>query len=159
MLDAIEITQANTGDIPALCELLAILFSQEAEFRPNPSHQQRALCSIIADPTIGTVFVARSREKTVGMVSLLYSLSTALGGRVAILEDMVVHPEFRSAGIGTCLIAHAKNHAFKTGCRRITLLTDQTNPAAQRFYRRQGFVLSDMVPMRLLLEPETDFTE
>lgn len=159
MLDAIEITQANTGDIPALCELLAILFSQEAEFRPNPSHQQRALSGIIADPTIGTVFVARYREKTVGMVNLLYSLSTALGGRVAILEDMVVHPEFRSEGIGTRLIAHAKDHAYVSECRRITLLTDRHNLAAQQFYRRQGFELSSMVPMRLMFEPEPDTPE
>ncbi|MCQ8127105.1 GNAT family N-acetyltransferase [Methylomonas rivi] len=159
MPDAIEISQAHKRDIPALCELLGLLFAQEAEFQPDPAAQQRALSGIIADQTIGTIFVARHQEKTVGMVSLLYSISTALGGRVATLEDMVVHPEFRGAGIGARLLAHAKDHAFNTGCRRITLLTDRTNPAAQRFYQRQGFNLSDMVPMRLLLKPETDFSE
>ena len=153
MPDAIEISPANKQDIPALCQLLGLLFSQEIEFQPNPSAQRQALGEIIADQTIGSLFVARHQGNAIGMVSLLYSISTALGGRVATLEDMVVHPEFRGAGVGARLLAHAKDHAFKTGCRRITLLTDQTNPAAQRFYQRQGFNLSNMVPMRLLFEP------
>ncbi|MCK9605606.1 MAG: GNAT family N-acetyltransferase [Methylomonas sp.] len=159
MRDSIEISPANEHDISALCELLGILFSQEHEFQANPSIQQRALTEIIADQTIGTIFVARYREKAVGMLSLLYSVSTALGGRVAILEDMVVHPDFRNTGLGARLLGHAKDVAYTTGCRRITLLTDQTNLAAQRFYLRQGFNLSGMLPMRLLLTQDTQTTE
>jgi GNAT superfamily N-acetyltransferase len=153
MPDAIEISPANPLDIPALCELLGILFAQEAEFQPDSAAQQHALSQIIANREIGCVFVARHREKTAGMVSLLYSVSTALGGRVATLEDMVVHPDFRNAGMGTRLLNHAKQFACQTGCKRITLLTDQTNLAAQRFYQRHGFSSSAMLPMRLLLEP------
>lgn len=151
VLDTVEISQATKRDIPTLCELLHVLFDQEAEFHPDSNAQHRALSEIIADQSIGTIFVARHQAKTIGMVSLLYSISTALGGRVATLEDMVVHPDFRNAGIGARLLGHAKGFAYSVGCRRITLLTDRNNLTAQQFYQRQGFQLSDMVPMRLLL--------
>ena len=44
------------------------------------------------------------------------------------------------------------------GCKRITLLTDKTNESAQRFYKRQGFELSSMVPMRLSLMEDGEET-
>jgi GNAT superfamily N-acetyltransferase len=85
----------------------------------------------------------------VGMVNLLFTISTALGERVALLEDMVVSPEVRGTGIGAKLLSEAISLARERGCKRITLLTDRSNEAAQRFYAKQGFVLSSMVPMRL----------
>ncbi|MGH8602944.1 MAG: GNAT family N-acetyltransferase, partial [Gammaproteobacteria bacterium] len=85
-------------------------------------------------------------------VNVLFTVSTALGGPVALLEDMVVHPEYRGGGAGSRLLQAAINLAESSGCYRITLLTDRTNESAQRFYKRHGFTLSDMVPMRLSFE-------
>lgn len=148
------ITPATIADIPALCKLLNELFMQEAEFKPDHAAQSRGLASIIEHPEIGSILVARRQDKIVGMVNLLYTVSTALGERVAILEDMVVAPAMRGSGIGSKLIERAVEHARCNGCRRITLLTDQTNQAAQRFYGRHGFKASAMIPLRLTLDEE-----
>jgi len=148
----IEFSRALRADIPALCGLLAILFSQEVEFQADQSLQEAALTMLVDQPELGTLLVARDGSRPVAMVSLLYSVSTALGGRVALLEDMLVHPDYRNRAIGSQLLSHAVEFAREQGCRRITLLTDSDNSAAQAFYRRQGFVLSEMVPMRLLLD-------
>ncbi|MEY8876047.1 MAG: GNAT family N-acetyltransferase [Leptothrix sp. (in: b-proteobacteria)] len=150
---------ATPADIPALCELLAVLFSQEAEFVPDRAAQARGLAHVVAQPAVGEVLVAceaaattdRADGALLGMVGLLYTVSTALGARVALLEDMVVAPSARGAGVGTALLARAVEQARAQGCARITLLTDGGNLHAQRFYVRQGFVGSAMVPMRLAL--------
>jgi len=146
-----QITTATPDDIPALCTLLDHLFAQEAEFRPDREAQYRGLEMIIADPAVGTILVARREGEVIGMVNLLYTASTALGSRVAILEDMVVLPEHRDGGTGSQLLEAAIAHAAGQGCGRITLLTDADNKAAQRFYRRHDFALSPMVPLRLSL--------
>lgn len=138
-------------DIPALADLLAILFEQEVEFRPDRAAQIRGLTRIIENPQIGSILVARQQDSVVGMVNLLYTVSTALGGCVALLEDMVVSPTVRGSGVGSRLLQAAIDHARLAGCKRITLLTDQTNEAAQRFYAKQGFSVSGMVPLRLQL--------
>ena len=146
-----EISPASTADIPALSALLSILFTQEADFTPNDEAQRRGLARIINNPDIGLIVVARQNGKVVGMVNLLYTVSTALGERVAILEDMIVSPDARGAGIGSSLLEQAIHLARVSGCKRITLLTDSSNKSAQRFYQQHGFGFSAMVPLRLLL--------
>ncbi len=146
-----HIEAATEEDVPALTELLSVLFAQEAEFTPNPEVQRRGLLRIITNPEVGVVLVAKEGSVVLGMVNLLFTVSTALGERVALLEDMVVGSEARGAGVGSRLLQEAVTVAKASGCRRITLLTDESNQAAQRFYKRQGFEASTMIPLRLHL--------
>ncbi|MCM2331118.1 AraC family transcriptional regulator, regulatory protein of adaptative response / methylated-DNA-[protein]-cysteine methyltransferase [Geopseudomonas sagittaria] len=145
------IRPALPADIPALCALLDQLFAQEAEFTPERAAQQRGLAAIIDDPAVGAILLAVEGERIVAMVNLLYTISTALGARVALLEDMVVDAGARGAGLGSALLEYAIGHARDSGCRRITLLTDGDNAAAQRFYQRHGFGPSPMIPLRRAL--------
>lgn len=145
----ISIRRAVEADAARLCGLLSLLFAQEADFTPDPEKQLRGLRSIISQPETGEIFCALEGETIVGMVSLLFTVSTAEGGRAAWLEDMVVQPDRRGQGIGERLLAEAIGGARAAGCRRITLLTDADNRAAMRFYGRAGFVRSAMVPLRL----------
>lgn len=147
-----RVVAAAPTDIPQLCELLAVLFAQEEEFEPDAAKQAAGLHRIIGNPEVGRILLLRDEEDAViGMVNLLYTVSTARGGRVAILEDMVVHPERRCRGAGSLLLQAAIELAREAGCSRITVLTDLANEAAIRFYRRQGFVVSGMLPLRLVL--------
>ena len=146
-----EVTVAMPDDVPRLCELLAILFAQEHEFAPDPVKQARGLKAIIADPSIGLILVLRKEGEIVGMVNLLFTISTFLGGKVALLEDLIIDPAHRGKGAGTFLLQAAREKATEQACQRITLLTDGSNASARAFYRRMGFVESSMVPFRLML--------
>jgi len=146
-----KIEMATTSDIPMLCTLLDYLFSQEVEFKPDHETQSRGLEMILNNNNIGNIFVAKKNEKTIGMVILLYTASTALGERVALLEDMVVSPNERGLGIGSMLLDHAVKYATEEGCKRITLLTDKTNIGAQKFYKQHEFNRSSMIPFRMII--------
>lgn len=146
-----HIEAATEADVPALSKLLAVLFAQEAEFTPNPETQRRGLQRIITNREVGIVLVAKEGETVLGMVILPYTVSTAIGERVALLEDMVVFPEARGARVGSHLLKRAVAVAEAAGCQRITLLTDQQNLSAQHFYKWYWFTPSSMVPMRLHL--------
>jgi GNAT superfamily N-acetyltransferase len=145
------IDKATLNDITELCGLLGILFSQEAEFKPNTAVQAAGLRLIIEHPDIGIILAARRDNKLVGMVSILFTVSTALGSRVAILEDMVVLPTERGSGVGFSLLNAAITTAHEQGCQRVTLLTDSDNETAHAFYEKQGFTRSQMVVFRRLL--------
>lgn len=139
---------ATKQDIPECAALLGILFSQEHEFRPDPLVQARGLDMIVGVPSVGTVFVCEKEEAIVGMVMLLGTVSTAIGRKVALLEDMVVAPECRGEGIGSLLLEHACDWATRQGFGRITLLTDGDNEDAHHFYASKGFARSEMVVFR-----------
>ncbi len=148
---SVEINLAMVSDAPALSALLVHLFVQEAEFQPDTVAQQRGLTAILNNSNVGEILVARQNGQIVGMVNLLYTVSTALGARVALLEDMVIAPSMRGSGLGSQLLAAAIEHAKQRGCLRITLLTDADNGAAHAFYQKQGFAPSSMIPLRLSL--------
>jgi len=150
---SLRLEAASAKDLPQLVELLGQLFAQEAEFTPDGRKQETALKLILADPKIGRLFVARDGAKVVAMASLLYTVSTAEGGRAALFEDLVVRPEYRQQGIGAQLLEHVIAQARAEGLLRLTLLTDMQNERAQVLYRKLGFVGSPMKPMRLKLKP------
>jgi ribosomal protein S18 acetylase RimI-like enzyme len=151
-MSEIRFDVAKSADLPRLVELLGILFESEAEFSADAEKQRAGLQAILADPAKGRIFVAREGREVVAMASLLYTVSTAEGGKAALFEDLVTAPEHRKRGIGEALLKHVVAEARKEGVLRITLLTDMQNERAQAMYRRAGFVGSPMKPMRLKLK-------
>jgi GNAT superfamily N-acetyltransferase len=147
------IEPAKADDIPHMADLLILLFTQEADFRPDRAKQERGLRLLIESPSTGIMFVAREGNEVVGMVSLLFTISTAESGPACWLEDMVVRPDRRGGGFGSRLLQHAIDYARIHRFSRITLLTDKVNDGAIRFYERHGFVESAMTAWRLDLKP------
>ncbi len=148
----LNISIAEIEDITALCDLLESLFTLEAEFSPDREKQQHGLLKIIQTPQTGLIIIAKLNDVAIGMVNILFTVSTALGERVALLEDMVIASTYQGKGFGSLLMEHAISEARNQQCKRITLLTDKTNLAAQHFYKQHGFIQSEMLPFRLKLE-------
>lgn len=147
-IEEFDLRVAKTEDIPVLCELLWELFSQEVEFTPNKEIQEKALKRIIEDENIGDIFVAVKENKVIVMVNVLYTISTALGEKVAILEDMVVFKGFKNQKIGSSLIEFTLDYLKKNSFKRVTLLTDSDNFNAHNFYKKHEFTESSMIVFR-----------
>ena len=95
--------------------------------------------------------MATIQNRVVAMVNILYTISTALGTKVAIFEDFIVDKNHRNQGIGEKLIDFVFEDLKAKNISRITLLTDNDNIKAHRFYEKKGFVKSSMVPFRKLI--------
>src|SRR5215831_3298570 len=154
--EKVVIEPATEADLDELSEMLAELFKQESDFRPDKDRQLRGLRLIFEQPSRGRVFVLRRDGAIVGMINLLFTISTAEGGFVILLEDLVVHKQYQGKGYGSKLLNHAIDFAKKKNFLRITLLTDRPENVAQEFFRRHGFVQSSMIPMRLWIMPQQE---
>lgn len=149
-----NIEPATLGDLDALTDLLVELFEQESDFTPNRQKQMRALRLILEEPSRGRIFVLRNHDVIVGMINLLVTISTAEGGFALLLEDLIVHRDFRRQGLGSRLLQFAIDYAREKEFVRITLLTDREDERTVRFYVDHGFFVSRMVPLRLMLNPQ-----
>ena len=107
----IVIQPAVSEDLDELSSLLGELFSEESDFRPNREKQLRGLRLIFEQPNRGRVFVLRVDNAIVGMINLLFTISTAEGGFVLLLEDLVVYREHRGHGYGSQLLEYAVDFA------------------------------------------------
>src|SRR5438045_9630685 len=95
----------------------------------------------------------------VGIINLLFTISTAEGGFVMLLEDLVVHKQYQGKGYGSKLLQHAIDFAKKKNFLRITLLTDRPENVAQAFFREHSFVDSSMIPMRVWISTQKEGAE
>jgi predicted N-acetyltransferase YhbS len=145
------IEAATLEDIPQLADLLNELFTLEAEFTPDRQKQLDGLRQIIEQPEKARIFVLRDGPTILASVNLQLVISTAQGGTVVILEDLIVRGDNRGKGLGSVLLQYAIQFAKASGYTRITVLTDPQNAHALHVYRKAGFARSEMVVLRMHL--------
>ena len=135
-----------------MTELLAELFALESDFTPDLEKQKGGLSYLLADPTgRSCVFVAERAARGVGMASVQTLISTAEGGRVGLVEDVIVDRNRRGQGIGTLLLDSIVVWSRRNGLRRLQLLADRENLQALKFYVKNGWSSTNLICQRLLL--------
>jgi len=149
---AVRVEPATIEDLPGLIDLVADLMDLQGDFTPDHEAHDRGIRLILEEPSRGRIFVLRNDDRIIGMVNLLFTISTALGGFVVLMEDVIIHPDHRKQGYGTLLLQHVIDFAQQKKFKRITLLTDKLGCASQEFFKQHGFEFSHLIPMRRLLE-------
>lgn len=92
-------------------------------------------------------FVVLAGDPSVAVALVTLRPNVWYDGPVALLDELYVVPELRSAGIGAEVLALAVATARARGVELFEINVDEGDVDAQRFYRRHGF--SE-------IEPETD---
>lgn len=62
-------------------------------------------------------------------------------GKYLEIDNFVTHPGYRSKGIGKLLVNYIDQIAKAENCKCIMLDAYVTNPAAHKFYLREGFII------------------
>ncbi|MEU4472674.1 GNAT family N-acetyltransferase [Micromonospora sp. NPDC023888] len=109
--------------------------------RPEDWDHDRAVtrtAQILADGNVA-LFEARSQEnQLVGVASVYLDILSVRFGRRASIEDLAVHPEWRSRGVGSSLLAAARAWADEQGADYVFLESGLARTEAHRFYLREG---------------------
>ncbi|HTP19937.1 MAG TPA: GNAT family N-acetyltransferase [Solirubrobacteraceae bacterium] len=92
--------------------------------------------AIAADDAV--VLVAETAGELVGLCTAYDDIHSVRFGRRVWVEDLAVHPERRSLGIGKRLLDEAKDWARARGASHLELDSAETRPDAHRFYEREG---------------------
>ena len=87
-------------------------------------------------------------NKVLGFCSVQTLISTAEGGWVGLLEDLIVAADFRKQGIASKLVAEAVAWADAQGLKRLQLLADKNNGLALDFYQKQDWHTTQLVCLR-----------
>jgi GNAT superfamily N-acetyltransferase len=148
----IIIRQARPGDIAGMCELLEDLFTIESGFSPDIEKQARGL-GLLLTASVGSSFVAVATRGNVviGMGSVQVVVSTAEGGLAGLVEDIIVHKDFRGTGVGSKLLARIALWASQNGITRLQLLAAVDNMRALDFYEHRGWNRTGLTCLRKLL--------
>ncbi len=136
-VEILEVTTVTDEIVVAFERLVPQLSSSN----PAPSREQ--LAEIAASPAT-VLFVARDPEhdhQIVGSLTLaLFRIPTGLR---AWIEDVIVDGASRGKGIGEALNLAALQRAREAGATTVDLTSRPSREAANRLYRRIGFVQRD----------------
>ncbi|WFF02268.1 GNAT family N-acetyltransferase [Micromonospora sp. WMMD964] len=109
--------------------------------RPVDWDNDRAIertAQLLADEDVA-LFGARSDEdQLVGVASVYVDILSVRFGRRASIEDLAVHPGWRSRGVGSTLLTVARTWAHEKGADYVFLESGLARTEAHRFYLREG---------------------
>ncbi|MBK7408311.1 MAG: GNAT family N-acetyltransferase [Saprospirales bacterium] len=88
-----------------------------------------------------TIFVAMYNGVLVGFAQMYPLFSSTRLGRLFLLNDVYVSPDFRGKTVGRQLIDHCKAHARETDAVGILLEADKVNTQGNKLYQRAGLEL------------------
>lgn len=145
----VKIREATLADVGELIELLYELFSIESDFIFDKAKHYQGLQLMLQDGKNKRVWVAEADNRCiVGMCTLQVLISTAEGGEVGLVEDVVVKKQFRGLGIGSMLLNRMETLACEAKLLRLQLLTDKTNLPAIQFYKKMNWQPTLLICMR-----------
>lgn len=142
------IRRAKHADVSGMNRLLRILFSIETDFSFDEGTQQRGLEMMLGDCTNRCIMVAELDQQIIGMCTAQILVSTAEGGIVALIEDLVVEDACRGEGIGKELLLSIESWAIARGVRRLQLLADHNNTRALEFYKKMDWKVTELIGLR-----------
>jgi ribosomal protein S18 acetylase RimI-like enzyme len=144
----VEAVKEVTPEITAAIARLLPLLSKSAT---PPSREQIAE---IVDSPVSTLFVARDDRSGEIVGTLTLVVFRIPSGIRAWIEDVIVAEEARGQGCGELLNRAALEAARAVGARTVELTSRPSREAANRLYRRIGFVERETNVYRYTLEPE-----
>ncbi|PSU34340.1 GNAT family N-acetyltransferase [Photobacterium lutimaris] len=139
----ISLVAPSISSMDMLLTLVEELF--EYEVLPKKKEQtQQAIQHLITNPELGQAWfieVDNDGEKLIaGHIIISYSFSLEHGGRVGLIDQFYLKPEWRQQGIGTILLPQIEAHAASAGVNALSLEVNIGNKGARKFYEKHEFV-------------------
>jgi GNAT superfamily N-acetyltransferase len=141
----IALRRARPGDAPGVRALVEAHLGDT----PDPRGFTETFTQVIRHPE-AAVMVLVEGVRVVGYLAVSHRPQSRLGGRVAVIDELVVDPAHGGRGLGSALLAHALELARGLACVRIEAATARGRESfARGFYRKHGFVEVDAALMRV----------
>jgi GNAT superfamily N-acetyltransferase len=137
-MTAVNLRPARLDDVEQIVGAYEWLFEAPGS-RPRQWDPDRARAAlrrtISADDAV--VLIATVGGRLVGLCTAYDDIESVRFGRRVWVEDLAVHSEQRSRGIGKQLLDEAKRWAQSRGATRLQLESSEVRIDAHRFYERE----------------------
>lgn len=131
----LNIREALEDELPDIFELLKELDETDCDLKSI-----LAAWGKMRDYPYYKVYTAMENDELVGTFCLLIADNMGHGGSAfAVLENVVVKPQYQSRGVGKMMIAEALNIARCKKCYKLILSSAKHRERSHEFYRKLGF--------------------
>jgi GNAT superfamily N-acetyltransferase len=135
-----EVRAAEPGEEEAVAPLYEWLFAPPA-VKPPSWDDKRARVALrqAIESHDACVLVADDGGELIGFCTGYQDMHSVRFGYRAWVEDLAVHPDRRSEGVGKALLDAMKAWARERGATHLELDSHEERTDAHRFYQREGY--------------------
>jgi GNAT superfamily N-acetyltransferase len=136
----IAVRDATPDDVSDLVAAYQWLFDPPGRMPPqwDPARATDILGRVLARPRSTVLVADEGPGQLVGFCSVYLDIESARFGQRAWVEDLAVHPDHRSLGVGKALLDAAKDWAETRGATHLELDSGDDRVAAHRFYNGES---------------------
>ena len=138
-----NVRAGTADDAPAVAKAVEELLIELGGERPSATALEEAVRRLAEDPEAGALLVAEEDERVVGVLAASWQYAIHVPGRYGTIQDLWVHPEWRSRSLGRELILALVREASEAGVPRLEVGLPQESfaqlDATERFYRENDF--------------------
>lgn len=134
----IEIYKATGRDLPLILKLYAHLGMDDGSILTLK--EAKTIFNRMKTYPDYKLYIALANKEVIGTFALI--IMDNLGHKGApsgIVEDVVVHPEWRGKGVGKKMMQFAMEQCKERGCYKMALSSNIKREDAHRFYESLGF--------------------
>jgi GNAT superfamily N-acetyltransferase len=141
-----RVREADEADVPALAAAIGELLVELGGEGPGATVLEEATRTLAGDPELGVLLLAEPEEggAPVGVLAASWQYAIHVPGRYGTIQDLWVHPGWRSRSVGRGLLDAFFARARREGAKRVEVglpRDDFANLAqTEAFYLGNGFV-------------------
>jgi GNAT superfamily N-acetyltransferase len=138
-----RVRPASPSDVPQIAVVIGQLLTELGGAPPASSAMQEVTHALLEDGEAGAILLAEANEELVGVLAASWQSAIHIPGRYALIQDLWVHPAWRSRAIGAALIEALSGLATEQGIPRLEVGLPRESfasvDATEAFYRANGF--------------------
>jgi branched-chain amino acid aminotransferase len=141
----VEVREATEADVGAIAAAVGGLLVELSGGGPAASELEAATSELVRDRGMGALLVAEAggEDGLVGVLAASWQHAIHVPGRYGTIQDLWVHPEWRSRAVGHELVEAYCELARREGAKRIEVGLPREDferiDATTAFYRANGF--------------------
>lgn len=138
-----SVRAATVDDAPAVASAVEALLIELGGERPSATALEEGARRLAEDPSAGALLVAEDGGRVVGILAASWQYAIHVPGRYGTIQDLWVHPDWRSKALGHELVLALVRRAADAGVPRLEVGLPQESfaglGATERFYRENDF--------------------
>lgn len=138
-----QVRAARSEDTPAVAIAVRELLFELGGTPPSAAAIEATARALVDDRRAGALLVAEGQRTIVGVLGASWQIAMHVSGRYALIQDLWVHPAWRSRSIGAALIAALCELAREQQFTRIEVGLPRQSfariRATEAFYLNNGF--------------------
>ncbi len=136
---SLSVRLARPDDRDAALTLVRTLLAELGGTPPEADDLLEVFDRLVSGDSAGFIVVGERADTPIAVCTVSFLDALRTRGRYAIIQEMFVQPDARSAGEGMTVLTFALEHAVANGCQTVELGTPYDGDRQIQFYRRAGF--------------------